>query len=142
MKHDLMLSAKRKARRQSGNVGIRILLAAITLVIIGAVIAYFLYGYQERLKENHRKAARISEYGLQSALEHLSVEPSWTQGFEKVPYDGGYYTVLLQKSVRNDTALLTVTSQGYLKSSTDSRECLLALSVVDHDSVWIQLNLH
>lgn len=136
------MAAENKRARESGGVGIRIALAAITLVIIGAAIAFFLNNYQEGLKENHRKAARISEYGLQSALEHLSAEPSWTKGFDRVPYDGGYYTVSLEKSFHRDSALLTVTSRGYLKNASDSRECVLGLSVHDNDSIWVQRNLH
>jgi hypothetical protein len=127
---------------QRGGVGIRIIFALITLLVIGAAIGYFLYDSQQQLKENHRKAGRISEYGLQTALEEIIAHPSWKTGFEKIPYDGGWYSVMLRTQTSNDTTLLNVTSEGHMGNASDARECLLALTVENGDSIWIQRSIH
>jgi hypothetical protein len=125
-----------------GGVGIRLLFVAITLILIGVSIGYFLFDSQQRLKDNHRKAGRISEYGLQSALEEITMHPSWRQGFEKTPYDGGWYTVQLKESRVNDTLVLAVVAESHLDNASDRRECLLALSINGSDSTWVQRSLH
>jgi hypothetical protein len=127
---------------QRGGVGIRVVFALITLCVIGAAIGYFLYDSQRQLKENHRKAGRISEYGLQTALEEISAHPSWTLGYEKTPYDEGWYSVTLRTQKRNDTTLLNVTAEGHMGNASDARECLLALTVENGDSIWIQRRMH
>ena len=127
---------------QRGGVGIRVIFALVTLIIIGAAIGYFLYDSQQQLKENHRKAGRISEYGLQAALEELSAHPSWKSGFEKTQYDGGWYSVLLRTQTRNDSILLNITSEGHIGNSSDTRECLLALEIEKGDSIWVQRSMH
>jgi hypothetical protein len=127
---------------QHGGVGIRIIFALITLCVIGAAIGYFLYDSQRQLKENHRKAGRISEYGLQTALEEISAHPSWKIGFEKIAYDGGWYSVMLREQASNDTTLIVVTSEGHMGNASDSRECLLALTIEKGDSIWIQRSMH
>lgn len=127
---------------QQGGVGVRVIFAAITLLLIGACIGYFLYDYQQTEKENHRKAGRISEYGLQTTLEELSAHPSWKKGFEKTTCDGGWFAVTLHESASNDTVLLHVTSEGHMGSASDRRECILSLAIEGTDSTWIQRSLH
>jgi hypothetical protein len=127
---------------QQGGVGIRVVFALITLCVIGAAIGYFLYDSQQQLKENYRKAGRISEYGLQTALEEINAHPSWKTGYEKIPYDDGWYSVMLRAQTRNDTALLNVTSEGHIGNASDARECLLALTIENGDSIWIQRSMH
>ena len=133
-------SCVRKGRH--GGVGIRIVFALTTLVVIAALIGLFLHNYQQQVKENHRNASRISEYGLQVALERLSAEPSWTAGLPRTPYNGGWYTVSLRFIRKNDTATVRVTSEGRKGSASDSRECLLGLVVEGNDSLWVQRSLH
>lgn len=127
---------------QWGGVGIRVVFALATLIVIGAAIGYFLYDSQQQLKENHRKAGRISEYGLQTALEEIISHPSWRSGFEKEPYDGGWYSVLLRTQTRNDSVLLNITSEGHIGNASDTRECVLALTVEHGDSIWVQRRMY
>ena len=127
---------------QRGGVGIRVIFAIATLVVIGAAIGFFLYDSQQQLKENHRKAGRISEYGLQTALEEVISHPSWRNGFEKEPYDDGWYSVSLRTQTRNDSIFLNLVSEGHIKNAADTRECLLALTVENGDSIWVQQSMH
>jgi hypothetical protein len=127
---------------QRGGVGIRVIFAIATLVVIGAAIGFFLYDSQQQLKENHRKAGRISEYGLQTALEEVISHPSWRNGFEKEPYDDGWYSVSLRTQTRNDSIFLNIVSEGHIKNAADTRECLLALTVENGDSIWVQQSMH
>lgn len=127
---------------ESGGVGVRIIVAALTLCLIGTLIAFLLNNYQEQQKENHRKAGRICEYGLQLALEKLSSEPSWKKGFEKNESDGGWYAVSVRSFKRNDTAMISIQSQGHKGSVSDARECILALIVSGKDSAWVQRSMH
>ena len=129
-------------RSSSGGVTVRVLLAGITLIVIGVLIAFMLQYYQEQQRENHRKAGRISEYGLQVTLEKLSAETSWNGSVEKVPYDGGWYTVTLRRFTRNDTLMLELKSEGHMKSASDTRDCLLSLMVKNGDSVWVPEGIH
>jgi hypothetical protein len=129
-------------RSQSGGVAARVLLACVTLVGIGVLIAFMLQHYQEQQRENHRKAGTISEYGLQVTLERLSAETSWGGDTGKVQYDGGWYTVALRRFTRNDTLMLELKSEGHMGSATDTRDCLLSLLVKNGDSVWVPEGIH
>jgi hypothetical protein len=127
---------------QKGGVVIRVIFAVVTLLLIGGCIVFFLQNYQQQLKENHRKAGRISEYGLQTALERLSSDPSWKSGFEKITYDDGWYTVSLRHFNSKDTVLLDMTAEGHMGNASDTRECILSLVIEGNDSIWVQRSLH
>jgi hypothetical protein len=129
-------------RSQHGGVAVRVILACVTLAVIGVLIAFMLRHSQEQQRENHRKAGRISEYGLQVALEKLSSQVSWSGGQEKVPYDGGWYTVSLRRFTRGDTLMLELKSEGHMGSASDARDGLLSLMVTSGDSVWVPQNIH
>ncbi|MBN1128473.1 MAG: hypothetical protein JXA71_05770 [Chitinispirillaceae bacterium] len=137
-----MISLSYGRAGEHGGVAIRIIFVVATLLVIGAFIGFFLHNYQQQVKENHRKASRISEYGIQVALERLSAEPSWTSGFPKTTCDGGWYTVALRMSPKEDTAIIYITAEGHIGNASDSRECVLGLTVNGDDSVWVQRSLH
>jgi hypothetical protein len=126
---------------QHGGIGVRILIALITLIIIAGVIVFTLSKDQEKQQLYHRKVVAISEYGLQEALQNLHDQPSWRGCIEKTSYDGGWYRVKIKRSVNADTLFLTISSEGHLKSVYDSKKCILSLSVVDGDSVWIRRSM-
>lgn len=122
---------------ETGGIAIRILIVLMTLMVIGGVIIITLIKNKEEQQINHRKVVAISEYGLLMALEKLHKNPSWDGAVNKTSYDGGWYEVKTKRSLNADTVLLTVTSNGHLKFATDKKICVLSLSVINGDSVWV-----
>ena len=126
---------------QNGGVALRILIALITLIIIAGVIVITLSRDQEKQQLYHRKVVAISEYGLQNALQKLHDQPSWRGGIEKTSYDGGWYKVNIKRNVNADTLYLLITSESHLKYASDSKKCILSLSVVNGDSLWLRRSM-
>jgi hypothetical protein len=127
---------------QRGGVVLRIIIASITLVVIGGLIFILLHNYQQKQQIYHRKALSISEYGLFQALQKIGEEPSWTKGIEKTPYEDGWYRVETNQFLSGDTIFLAVRSEGHIKSITDTKECVLRLEMSSGDSVWIRHSMH
>lgn len=125
-----------------GGVGVRVVLAVITLAAIGVLIAVMFQHSGQRQEANHRKAVGISEYGLQAALQKLQESPSWMGGIARTPCDGGWYTVSLRRFVRNDTVLLSITAEGTMGAVSEVKECLLTHIPGSRDSLWTPQNIH
>lgn len=126
----------------AGGVRTGILLAVITLVVAGAGVYAVLRTGQARQEEYHRKAVVISEEGLLRALEKIRDNPSWSEGFPRVPYEGGIYEVTLARAMKTDAVYLTVKSSGRIGKVQDVKECLLMLSVTGGDSVWVRQDMY
>jgi hypothetical protein len=126
---------------ENGGVATRVVLAAVTLAIVGVFIAMALQYAGEQQEANHRKAVRISEYGLQAALQKIQETPSWVDGFERTPCGGGCYKVSLRRFVRNDTVMLAITSEGTMGTVSDVKECLLSRPADNPDSAWVPQNI-
>ena len=129
-------------RSERGGVGVSVILVAVTLIVMGVLIAFMLQNYRRQQEEHFRKAVRISEYGLQTALNRLNAEPSWNKGIEKTPYDDGWYAVSLRRFSRQDTLMLEIKSEGHRGTSSDVKECLLAFIRANGDSGWVPRDIH
>ncbi|MCU0609871.1 MAG: hypothetical protein MUF22_08920 [Chitinispirillaceae bacterium] len=110
---------------QRGGVGVRVMWVMATLLVMSVLIWFVLEEYPQRQQENNRKAETISLYGMQTALEQLGADPEWDKGFEKVPYDAGWYSVSLHRTTDNGKVLLTIKSEGHKGSSSYVKEYLL-----------------
>jgi hypothetical protein len=130
-----MLTAER------GGAGTRVVLAVVTLAVLGALIPMALRHAGQRQEADYRKAVRISEYGLQLALQKIREAPSWSEGFAKTGSDGGSYTVSLRRTVRNDTVFLAVTSKGTAGSIADVKECRLMRFAGSPGSAWVPIDM-
>jgi len=137
-KRMILHNIQRKSER--GGIGIRVLLVIFTLLVIGAVIAFMLNTAQQRQQENHRKAEQIGLFGMQTALEKIGTEPAWTAGFDRVPYDGGWYSVSLRSFKQNDTLMLELKAQGHVGKAVDTKTSLFAK--VSPDSTWVSRGIH
>ena len=133
-----MVFPNRRYLSERGGIRVRILLAIFTLLIIGAAIAFMLKTVQERQQENHRKAEQISLFGMQSALEKVGAEPSWSGGLDRVPYDGGWYSVSLRRFKAADTMMLELKSDGYMGKASYTTSGLFAWN----DSAWVPRGMH
>jgi hypothetical protein len=127
---------------QFGGVALRLVLALGTLLLVGLLIAVVLRNFGPRQEEAHRKAARIAEYGLQIALDSLQATPSWTAGLGRTSYDGGTYTVTLNKFTKGDTVLLQIQAEGKMGAASDRRECLFERAAKGADTVWVPRDIH
>jgi hypothetical protein len=127
---------------ESGGVGVRVVLAVITLAVIGVFIAVMFQHSGQRQEANHRKAVGISEYGLQAALQKLQESPLWAGGFARTPCDGGWYTVSLHRFVRNDSFFLSITAEGTMGAVSEVKEYLLTRVPGSRDSLWTPQNIH
>jgi hypothetical protein len=133
-----MVSSRFRHDSEHGGVGIRALLAIFSLLIIGAAIAFMLKTAQQQQQENHRKAEQIGLFGMQTALEKVGVDPSWTGGFDRVPYDGGWYSVSLRRFKQQDTMMLELNSEGHIGKTADFKSSLFAWI----DSSWVPRGMH
>lgn len=130
------IEARRSSLRDNGGVGIRILWIILSLCIIASAIAVLLGTQQKNQERYSRKATEISEYGLMCALETLGKKPSWTGGFTKMPYEGGWYSATLVRRKKSDTVFCVVEAIGHMGAVSKKSECLVELSFVNGDSVW------
>ena len=133
-----LFNQRQRNNSESGGIGLRVLFAIVTLLVIGAVIAIMLQTAHQRQQENSRKAEQISLFGLQTALEKVGAEPAWAAGFNKVPYDGGWYSVSLRRFKEADTMMLELKSEGRFGRTSDHKRCLLSWG----DSVWVPRGMH
>jgi hypothetical protein len=129
-------SVRRPFSGAEGGVGIRVLWIILSLAVIATAIG-LLIGTQQKDQERYsRKALEISEYGLMCALETLDKKPSWTAGFSKMPYEGGWFSAKLSRRQMGDTVFCAIEAQGHMGEVSRKSECLLRLSLVNGDSVW------
>jgi len=121
-----------------GGVGIRVLWICLSLGVIAGAVVWLLNSQQKNEERYSRKAMEISEYGLLRVMEKLGEKPSWNSGFSKTAYEGGWYSAKVYPRVKGDTVMLAVESVGRIGAVSKKQECLLVLSHVNGDSVWIR----
>jgi hypothetical protein len=100
-----------------------ILLAALTLITVGVVIRGALNGLHDAQQENHRRAERIAEHGLQTALERLAEDS--LAGTIADSCDGGRFIVRSKRMVRGDTSHLELVAEGRIATAVEVRACTL-----------------
>jgi len=121
---------------QWGGIGIRILIVFISLIVIGGAIVIILTNNQAKQQIYYRKVNLISEYGLMIALQKLHQYPSWYGNINKTMYEDGWYRVKMKKQKNADTLFLVLSSEGHFKSASDTKQCILSLSIINGDSLW------
>jgi hypothetical protein len=130
-------------RSARGGIRARIIMAAATLVIAGALIVMLLNKNEADERYHYENALTIAEYGWGEALTRLREEPGWTEGFRDVKYKDGSYSVTLTRRQAKDTVLLTVESTGRSGSVDRHKSIVLSLGIgPDGDSVWQQYSAH
>ncbi len=132
---------RRKHLSRNGGVGIRIVWIIISLCIIATAIVLLFHVHQNDEERNIRKAMEISEYGLLNVLELLGTKPSWTEGFSKTSYNGGWYSAKLTRREKGDTVLLYVETTGHIGTVSKKQECVLRLTIMENDSSWVRCNI-
>lgn len=128
-------------RHRQGGIILQLILTIVTLVLIGGTMFFLLSEDREKQQIYHRKAISISEYGLQDALQSLHDNPSWNGKNGKTECDDGWYRVKIRRTMKADTLLLSIISEGHYKSVTDSKTCILGLTVANGDSVWTRRSM-
>lgn len=129
-------------KTQFGGVKIRVLVATMTLLIIGGIMFGLLQSSSQEQQISQRKALAISEYGLLTALQKIGEQPSWNSGFSKVAYEDGWYEVRIENMVENDTVLLKIVSIGHYESVAETRQCVLRLNISGGDSIWVRHSMY
>jgi hypothetical protein len=97
---------------ERGGIAARVLLAVVTLIVVGVFIKVFLDKKEEGQKYHYENALRIAEYGLGQALMQLGQNPSWRAGLPRTSYNEGWYRVSLTTRTNRDTLFLTAESEG------------------------------
>jgi len=92
----------------------------LVVVLLVALLAAVVMGYLQvnteeiQLVRNHAggaEAVAIAEAGLNDALAQLRREPGWSAGYDRKPFGGGSYTVVVDGSTVTSTAL---TAHGFV----------------------------
>ena len=132
-------SSARAAGNARGGVQTRIIMALVTLAIVGVFIVTFLGKKEESQKFHYANALTIAEYGLGEALMKLGENPKWKEGFESTEYKGGTYEVRLSTQQTNDTLFLTVESVGRSGSVERNKTIIFCSEVTPEGaSTWRQ----
>lgn len=124
----------------TGGIGLRIVLIVVSMALLGAVLGVVIHHSRYKHEECYRKAERIAEYGLQTALEKLQEEPAWSAGFQKTACEGGWYSVTMAcRMGQRDSVLLAITSQGCFASASSIKSCLLVHLPGNPDQPWTMM---
>jgi hypothetical protein len=129
------------AGSQDGGIGLRIIIAVVSLAVLALVVVFVIGSFQKTQQTHLRRAGQISEYGLLQALDKLQNSPSWRAGIDKTAYEDGWYRVTCSGKDSSGTILLTVTAEGHSGQTMRKQISVLSLSISGTDSVWVQQNL-
>ncbi len=132
----IFVGMNRRFGDYQGGIALRVLLIAISFVVVGGSIIWILQNFQRNQETNQRKALHISEYGLQRALEHLAENPSWSGGIPKTPSDGGWYEVEVKRDTVGNREELRIVSSGHSGSVVRRKTAVLSRTRGSPDSVW------
>jgi hypothetical protein len=120
----------------SGGVTLRIVVVSATFLLIVITVLALLKSYRNEKEISVRKVMAISEYGLLHAMQKLSDEPGWREGFDHVDYEQGWYSVSLKAENSRDTVFLKVISKGHIGSTVDERSVKLRGIISNNDTTW------
>ncbi len=123
--------------RPTASIPFRILVAVLTLVVVGGAVVGLLRSKQQSLQVHHRKALEISEYGLMQALVHLRETPSWRTGLAKTEYNEGSYKVKLKENSDETGRFLTITSIGKSGTVKQEKKIILRMEISNSDTSWV-----
>jgi hypothetical protein len=130
---------------RGGGVAVRVVVAAASLVLLGAAIFLLTRSFEADKADDHRRATAIAEYGLQRAFMALGEDWNWNAGFRDEAYDGdeaggGTFSVSVSREDRGDTMRLNIVSIGRSGSITRSQERAVTLRLEvseEGDSTWL-----
>lgn len=123
----------------SGGVVLRLVLCAVSFLVLGAAIAVLMSAFKERKADDYRKALSKCDSGLQEAFVRLNSSQDVGAGFEGEPdEDGANFKVAFKRENRGDTLFLKIVSTGISGSVTQVQEYTLRLEVSEeNDSMWV-----
>jgi hypothetical protein len=123
---------------QAGGIGLRIVLAVVTLVVLVAGVVLLVGTFQKKQQADIRHAEQISIDGLQEGLMRLQASPSWRGPVPKTAYENGWYQVTIKPVEHALHPQLTITAEGHSGSAVKSQVCLLQWGALNGaDSGWI-----
>ncbi|GBU23068.1 hypothetical protein R80B4_02982 [Fibrobacteres bacterium R8-0-B4] len=145
------------ARGVSGGVALRLVLCAVSLLVLGVAIAAFMSTFKERKADDYNKAERMRDDGfleafsrlnpdgsqdfggLREAFARVSGKPGLSEEFKGEPdEDGASFSVVFKRENRGDTSLFKIVSTGSSGSVKQVQECTFRLEVTEeNDSVWV-----
>jgi hypothetical protein len=124
---------------ERGGVSLRIVMAIVTLVVVGFFIVMLLGKKGENQKIHYGNALTIAEYGLGEALMRLGENFRWRDGFVNQPYNQGSYSVNLDTARSGDTLFLTVEATGRSGQVERRKTLVLRMEAGEQgDSLWRQ----
>ncbi|MDR2693013.1 MAG: hypothetical protein LBB74_02215 [Chitinispirillales bacterium] len=144
-------------RGVSGGVALRLVLCAVSLLVLGGAIFALMSAFKERKADDYRKALSKCDSGLQEAFIRLNPDgsqdlnwlraafagvsgaPGGSEEFKGEPdEDGANFSVLLKRENRGDTLLFRIVSTGSSGSVTQVQERAYRLTVSgENDSAWV-----
>ena len=139
-KKGMVKTLKNVALRDNyGGVLARVLLALVSLLVVGLAVTWVIMSFQKEQKAHQRVAMELSDHGLLEALQKLQESPSWDEGFQKTAHRDGWFSVSILKHTRENETIMSVESTGQSGSVTKKRSYSLKLTIDDQgDSLWIE----
>jgi hypothetical protein len=147
-------------RGVSGGVALRLVLCAMSLLILGGAIVALMSTFKERKAEDYTRAERMCDIGIQETFERLN--PDGASGFGGLKglgagtggktgqseefkgepdENGANYSVVLKRENRGDTSFfikIESTGSSGSVSVTKVEERTFRLAVTEeNDSVWV-----
>jgi len=126
-------------RGVSGGVTLRLLICALSLLMLGAAIFVLMRTFEVRKAEDYRRALSQCESGLQEAFVRLGKSPDFGEEFKGEPDEtGANYSVAFKRENHGDTLFLKIISTGTSGSVTQVKECTLRQEVSEENgSMWV-----
>jgi len=145
------------ARGVYGGVALRLVLCAVSLLVLGAAIVALMSTFKERKADDYNKAVKMCDIGFQEAFKRLNPEGSQDlsglrEAFaevngkpgKKVEFkgepdeDGANFSVVFKSENRGDTSFFKIVSTGSSGSVAQVQVCTFRLEVSgENDSVWV-----
>ena len=108
-----------------------------TLLILAGVVYAVVRSHSHSQAENRRKAMQICEDGLMVALQCISEQPSWRNGFTRTEHEDGWYEVTVKQVDGVQPSQLHLEALGWSAGVTRKLTYSLSLSIENGDSVWV-----
>jgi len=142
-------------RGVSGGVALRLVLCAMSLLILGGAIVALMSTFKERKAEDYTRAERMCDIGIQETFERLN--PGGASGFGGLrglgagtgrseefkgepDENGANYSVVFKREDLGDTSFFKIVSTGSSGSVTQVQERAFKFRLEvteENDSAWV-----
>jgi Tfp pilus assembly protein PilX len=94
-----------------------VILSAATLLVLAGVIYHFVSSQISKRGADKKMTQEIAEEGMQFALRKISEDPAWTEGFQNIKCQSGFYSVKIEKIADSTFKAVAMGFSGSIKTT-------------------------